>query len=307
MKEKIPFWLDDFNILYNNDNYLQFYPKKNTSRNEQLNSITRFFLYMMIIFYAFDLEEKYIYIPFSFIVATSLIYCSNNNSKSKNIKNKSKKDKNLKNNQNKIYNYDKNINYSINEQKNLQVKSKDVKNDIIKNDIIKNDIIKNDNKNPQPINIDKLVLNELEINKDFLITNQFSNKENIIENMTDNLNVDSYELDIDFDNFIKPTINNPYMNPTLYDNENMIDMIDETDIKNEINKNFEHNLFLDFEDAFKNRNSQRQFYTIPGSRLPPDQMKFARWLYNDDTSCKLNTADCMPYPRYKRVRIGNQL
>ena len=75
----------------------------------------------------------------------------------------------------------------------------------------------------------------------------------------------------------------------------------------EINKNFEHNLFLDFEDAFKNRNSQRQFYTIPGSRLPPDQMKFARWLYNDDTSCKLNTADCMPYPRYKRVRIGNQL
>ena len=61
MKEKIPFWLDDFSILYNNDNYLNFFPKKNTSRNEQLNSITRFFLYMMIIFYAFDLDEKYIY------------------------------------------------------------------------------------------------------------------------------------------------------------------------------------------------------------------------------------------------------
>jgi len=297
MKEKIPFWLDDFNILYNNDNYLQFYPKKNTSRNEQLNSITRFFLYMMIIFYAFDLEEKYIYVPFSFIVATSLIYCSHNNSKSKSVKKNSKKNKNLKNNKNKIYNYDKNINYSINEQKDLQ----DISNDV------KNDIIKIDNKNPQPSNIDELSINNLENNKDFLITSQFSNKENIIENMTDNLNVDSYELDIDVDNFIKPTINNPYMNPTLYDNENNVDMINETDIKNEINKNFEHNLFLDFEDAFKNRNSQRQFYTIPGSGLPPDQMKFARWLYNDDTSCKLNTADCMPYPRYKRVRIGNQL
>ena len=103
MKEKIPFWLDDFSILYNNDNYLNFF-KKNTSRNEQLNSITRFFLYMMILFYAFDLEKKYIYIPFSFIVATSLIYCSHDNTKNKN-KNKSK-NKKLKNPKNKIYNYE---------------------------------------------------------------------------------------------------------------------------------------------------------------------------------------------------------
>ena len=294
MKEKIPFWLDDFSILYNNDNYLNFFPKKNTSRNEQLNSITRFFLYMMIIFYAFDLDEKYIYIPFSFIVATSLIYCSHDNTKNKN-KNKSK-NKKLKNPKNKIYNYEKNINYTINEQKDLQ--------DISKN--VKNEIIKNKDNEPKPMNIDEMNINNLEQNKDFLITTQFNNNENIIENMQ-NLNEESYELDIDFENFIKPTINNPYMNPTLYDNENNIDMINETDIKNEINKNFEHNLFLDFEDAFKNRNSQRQFYTVPGNRLPPDQMKFARWLYNDDTSCKLNTADCMPYPRYKRVRIGNQL
>ena len=90
MKEKIPFWLDDFSILYNNDNYLHFFSQKNTSRNEQLNSITRFFLYMMIIFYAFDLEEKYIYIPWAALfVATSLIYCSHDNSKNNNnFKNK---------------------------------------------------------------------------------------------------------------------------------------------------------------------------------------------------------------------------
>ena len=49
-----------------------------------------------------------------------------------------------------------------------------------------------------------------------------------------------------------------------------------TDIKNEINKNFEHNLFLDFEDAFKNRNSQRQFYTVPGNRLPIDQNEICK-------------------------------
>ena len=46
-----------------------------------------------------------------------------------------------------------------------------------------------------------------------------------------NINEESYELDIDFESFIKPTINNPYMNPTLYDNENNIDMINETRYK----------------------------------------------------------------------------
>lgn len=304
MEEKIPFWLDDFSILYNNDNYLKFYPSRESSRNEQLNSITRFFLYLIIIFYSLNLKEEYIYVPFSFIVATSLLYCSYSNDKKGKIRDKINRNKvkniNKKKKTKTNTNKNKLINYTNEKQKNLQEKSEDIK----KNIVLETNI------NPSPVNMNNFKENEIDSNNDYLITKNILKDDDIIENMTNNLNEDikkQFELEIDNYNFVKPTINNPFMNPTLYKNENNIEMINDIDIQNEINKNFNHNLFLDIEDAYKNRNSQRQFYTIPGSRLPPDQMKFARWLYNDDTSCKLNTKDCLPYPRYKRVRIGNQL
>ena len=49
MENKNLFWTNNFKILYNNENYLNFLPNKSMSRFEQLNAITRFCLYLIIL------------------------------------------------------------------------------------------------------------------------------------------------------------------------------------------------------------------------------------------------------------------
>ena len=39
-------------------------------------------------------------------------------------------------------------------------------------------------------------------------------------------------------------------------------------------------------DIYNNRNSQRQYYTMPNTQIPNDQTSFARWLYATPPSCK---------------------
>jgi hypothetical protein len=98
----------------------------------------------------------------------------------------------------------------------------------------------------------------------------------------------------------KSTINNPFMNPIIEDyNNGPIEFHENTfdqDIKNKINVNFEHNLYLDFEDTFRNRNSQRQFYTVPNRKVPNDQKIFSEWLYKVDKTCKEDNSECIPRP-----------
>lgn len=54
------FWLDDYNILFKD--YLNFFPNKTMSKVDNLNALTRFFIYAMILLVLFDKDEKYVYI-----------------------------------------------------------------------------------------------------------------------------------------------------------------------------------------------------------------------------------------------------
>ena len=47
--KKEDFWLINYKDLYQNKNYLKFFPKYTMSRTEQLNAITRLFIYYMIL------------------------------------------------------------------------------------------------------------------------------------------------------------------------------------------------------------------------------------------------------------------
>ena len=60
------FWLDDLNNLFNN--YLEFFPTKYMTRTQQLNSLSRYSIYLFIIFLVFSNNKKWLYIPILLIL-----------------------------------------------------------------------------------------------------------------------------------------------------------------------------------------------------------------------------------------------
>ncbi len=75
------FWLEDPSVLYYN--YLQFLPTLNMNRVQQLNAITLFCFYLIILFYIFNRNE-YIHLPLiiiCFIIILFYIYKYDNKGK----------------------------------------------------------------------------------------------------------------------------------------------------------------------------------------------------------------------------------
>lgn len=108
--------------------------------------------------------------------------------------------------------------------------------------------------------------------------------------------------------YVKPSYDNPFMNPTLMDINNNPNreayskksFINNEEIKNEIEDKFSFNLYQDVNDVFGKSNSQRQFYTTPVTTIPNKQDDFAQWLYGKDGTCKENNGfQCINNnPRY---------
>ena len=102
----------------------------------------------------------------------------------------------------------------------------------------------------------------------------------------------------------KPTVTNPFMNPTQdeFNKSNVPSACNEDDeeIHNDIVDKFNKDLFMDTGDLFESKNSQRQFYTIP-SPNPPDTIKFANALYNSPYTCNTKQEGCLRFEnlRYK--------
>jgi hypothetical protein len=91
---------------------------------------------------------------------------------------------------------------------------------------------------------------------------------------------------------VKPSKDNPFMNPTIVDIGNNANLnldacyIDNPKIKKEINNNFFNNQYRDVKDIYDRNSSQRQFYTVPSTTIPNNQEAFSKWLYYRKTSCK---------------------
>lgn len=295
--ENIKFWLEDITILFKNDSYLNYYPTHKSSRIEQLNSITRLSIYSIILMLLFGYDSKYLYIPITLITGTIIIYYLY-----KNDVDKEKKDLNRTN---KI-----DIGYessNIDNTKRLSSGDKDTddinniinkgSNNIINEfDTIYNNSSQNNNEVINPTNefSTDMIRNEIG-NMDISKINLSKNDITKINESTINNKLEEFKL-----KSRKSTINNPFMNPTIENyNNGPVEVHSDTfnkDIQNQININFEHNLFLDFEDTFRTRNSQRQFYTVPNRKIPNDQKIFAEWLYKVDKTCKEDQSACFPEP-----------
>jgi len=99
-----------------------------------------------------------------------------------------------------------------------------------------------------------------------------------------------------------PTKDNPFMNPELSDFGNNMEIkgactsFDNKGIQKKIDEYFDEGVFKEFSDIFNNKNSQRQFFTVPGRDIPNDQGSFAQWLYGSPPTCKEgNQIDCLSF------------
>ena len=73
------FWLEDITVLYKNNNYTKIIPTSNMSRNEQLNSITRFCIYYIILLLLTNKEDEWIKLPLSIILLVIILFFINKN------------------------------------------------------------------------------------------------------------------------------------------------------------------------------------------------------------------------------------
>lgn len=107
------------------------------------------------------------------------------------------------------------------------------------------------------------------------------------------------------DNQLKPTYDNPFMNPNLivhdpatflqpedttkkvrFDINHHIDTQEDVDIKEDIDNKFTARLYQDVGDIFGKENSQRQFYSTAVRTYPNDQSAFAKWCWGVEKACK---------------------
>ena len=87
---------------------------------------------------------------------------------------------------------------------------------------------------------------------------------------------------------LKSTVNNPFMNPHPFSPRNIGPNCSplEEETKHIINQNFNKHLYKDSSDIFSHKNSDRQFYTVPGNTFPNDRDTFMKWCYSRPKSCK---------------------
>uniref|UniRef100_A0A6C0LTV0 Minor capsid protein P9 transmembrane helices domain-containing protein n=1 Tax=viral metagenome TaxID=1070528 RepID=A0A6C0LTV0_9ZZZZ len=194
------FWLEDPSILFSSSNYYKIIPTGNMSKIEILNSLTRFFIYITVLYILLSDNLEFVYIPIIGLIIIMFIYF---------------------------------IQYN----------------------------------------------DPMDQKREKICKNDKCNKIDVCQ---------------------KPTRGNPFMNLTmkeLMDNRDRAPGCISTDkiIKNDIDYNFNYNLFKDVDDIYDRGYSQRQFYTTPSTTLPNDQTGFAKWLYKIPETCKENQMNCLKY------------
>ena len=116
--------------------------------------------------------------------------------------------------------------------------------------------------------------------------------------MDKNKKIEKYLNDNDLDiinneKCVKPTEENPFMNPSLIGNNNKYDScsIENEHIKDNIDYFFNKNVFRETDDIYDKSLLDRQFYTVPSTSIPNNREKLASWLYERGPTCKENNGE----------------
>lgn len=268
--------MDDVKELFQDHKYLKFVPKYEMTRTEQLNAVTRFLIYFMILLLLFNKADSWLYIPITGLVIVTILYNAHRNDdkgKEKELERilrirKEKRDKDREERERELrHDGDEHFKLDIVEEKpdyTLEVGNIDSNGDII-------------------------VGQKLDPPKSF--------KEE------DSLYTIDELVDYQKNNCRRPTRENPYMNTTLLDYNNpdappAACNVDDDQINDEMRVNFSENLFQDLNNMWERENSQRQFYTIPNTSVPNNQEEFSRWCWSvpQERLCKGGSGQaCLRY------------
>lgn len=273
---KDKFWIDDYKVLYENNEYLNFVPQYKMSRNQQLNAISRLCFYMIIILLLFNRKETLFYIPITILIIIIMFnkldvfdMLGRNKELSKIFKVREEDEQAKK----QKYKMDAEIKYKTFEER----------------------------------------TDEINKNKDYTIKTGFydSNGDLVLNNfepVPPNLNdpksrytVDELQ-DYEQNTCLLPTNDNPLMNIPTVDygkaNQPVPCNADDDNVNDLINVNFNHELFRDVDELWDKKNSQRQFYTLPNNAIPNMQNELANWLYKqpEGTMCKdVDMSNCIKF------------
>jgi len=88
-----------------------------------------------------------------------------------------------------------------------------------------------------------------------------------------------------------PTKDNPFMNVLLTDYTDRplrppAADVEVPAVKADMKRLFEHNLYKNVDDIWDRNNSQRQYYTNPGTTIPNDRDSFMNWCWRSPYVCK---------------------
>lgn len=94
----------------------------------------------------------------------------------------------------------------------------------------------------------------------------------------------------------RPTVDNPMGNmlPTKkFDDLEACDVTDSR-VKKEMHDTYNATLYYDLTDLYEKKNSERQFYSTPVSKVCNDQVEFAEWLYGSKNKkvCRTDMEVC---------------
>lgn len=240
MSDKYIFWIYDLSILYRDGKYIEIIPTNDMTRVEQLNAMTRFLIYLLVILILFGKFDAWVYLPMIGIISIMILYNIYQNDpegKLKEALNKRLGTDDKFEQENKIKNLHDKVNYEI------QSGYYDANGNL---NIGKEYSIHDVNGNTLSFTPDEIIQYQNE-------TCKSSSKDN------------------------------PFVNPTIMDLNTVDPPIacnsDGEHIKDEIDNSFNQGLYMNLDDLFGVKNSQRIWYTIPMAAVPSDQTTFANWLY----------------------------
>lgn len=272
------FWLKSPSSLYKNDNYTKFFPKYNSTKNEQFNAITRFCFYLTLLVLVSGQKKSILLFPITLVILVIIFYYINESDpqgKSKMLdkildirKERKRLDEIETRRQHK---------YDGEDEYNLDIDDEHYNTyfDLHSGVIDSENILRTNGKYNAPKFICK--------------------GDNCKESLYNVDELNAYKQAI----CRKPTLNNPFMNPSILDyNTTEITQAcnaDDKDIQEQITVNFSQDLYRDVDDVWERKNSQRQFMTTPNTMIPNNQIDFAKWLYYVPSTCKENQYSCLRY------------
>lgn len=292
------FWLEDITELVKDGNYIRFWPTKNMTRIEQLNAISRFFIYLIIIFLLTGRYDEWMYIPIIGLVIMIIMYYMFE------IDEDGKRDELLR--------MKKKVETSVTRKPELNYRT----------------YIVDDNGETTVIDIDDREQEEFEQMRKIMEKKRKEIEGDDSPDTEYELQAGHYDSDgnlhygtnyratsdrEDEDDIKysleemrvyesarcrKPTKENPFMNPSILD-FNTHDPpracnADDDDIDDHIQLSFNDDMYRNLDDVFNRKNSQRQFFTVHHN-TPNDQMAFAKWAYGFPETCKTDQTRCLKY------------